>query len=144
MELAFGSEDKDPWVKADAQLDVSEVRSTIQQLRVQFQRVNVINDREGFGQGDGDMYVYSTVGTLGDLDTVTGQAGGNATPLPSNKLQALPFGNVDVMRLPQNGNRGMGDGDAWSPNARLFAHSWSNAQFVAGLRPNRHVRRGQF
>lgn len=133
MELAFGSEDKDPWVKADAQLDVSEVRSTIQQLRVQFQRVDVTNDRDGFGQGDGDMYVYSTVGTLGDSDTTTGQAGGLATPLPSDKLQALPFGNVDVMRLPQNGNRGMGDGDAWSPNAQLFAHSWLNTQFVAGL-----------
>ncbi len=133
MELAFGSEDKDPWVKADAQLDVSEVRSTIQQLRVQFQRVNVANDREGIGQGDGDMYVYTTVGTLGDSDTSTGQAGGVATPLQISKLQALPFGNVDVMRLPQNGNRGMGDGDTWSPNAQLFAHSWTNAQFVAGL-----------
>ncbi len=133
MELAFGTEDQAPWTKADVQLDVSEARSTIQQLDVQFQRVNVSNDREGFGQGDGDMYIYSTVGTLGDADTGTGQVGGAASPLPNNKLKDLPFGNVDVLRLPQNGNRGMGDGDSWSPNARLFSHSWSNSQFVAGL-----------
>ncbi|MBI3950264.1 MAG: hypothetical protein HY314_07405 [Acidobacteria bacterium] len=131
--LASGKEDDAPWVKVDYEASLMELRPAIKKLEVKFDRVQVIDDREGTGKGDGDMYILTTVGTIGDPGTAPGQTTGNANPLPPDKIKDLPFADVDTLRLPQSDCRGMGDGATWAPGSILFSRTYAPDQYVAGL-----------
>ena len=99
----------------------------VENIQVKLINVHVIDDRDGIWRGEGDTYLTTYVGIVGDKAISS-----NSHSL-SEDLEAMSsIRSIDVHRLPESGNIGIGSGDTHTYNEIIYDRRFGG-RYVAGL-----------
>jgi hypothetical protein len=107
----------DNWIEVIYHPEVS-MTKPIEAVKVKFVGAKVINDRDGFWRGDGDIYARTLVGTIGGEP-----AGLNDHSLDGDDLGQLPYSAADTYSFDCGG---VSSGDSFTKNKFIFDRSFTN------------------